>query len=98
MLIDRGTVVLFLRLHDPPCADQLGICCNKVLANAVGSVLVPHDRVGDVVDAQPFHDFCGDDLVKRLLPERVAATFDEAALAVQNLPTLFQTAVRGVVR
>ena len=89
MLIDRGAVFLFLCLHNPPCADQLGIRCDEVLAHTVRSVLFPHYCVGDMIDAQPFHDPRSDNLVKRLLAERVAAAFDETTLTVQDFPSFF---------
>ena len=49
-------------------------------------------------NAEPLHNSAGDHLVIRLLLCGAAAPLDETALAVQNRPSLFQPAVRSVVR
>ena len=42
MLIERRAVILFLCLHDAPCADELCLSCYEVIANTVRFIILPN--------------------------------------------------------
>ena len=97
MPVSGGAVLLLFRLQQPPRRDQLRTLRNKILTDRVGCILAPDDCIRYMRNAEPLHDAGGDHLVERLLPERVAAALDQASLPIDDLPPLFQIAVRCAV-
>ena len=98
VLVNGSLVVFLLNLHHPPGGDQLRVWSDEILAHAVGDAIVPHQGVRNVGNPHALGDFSSDHLVERLLQKGKAARLDEAAFSVDDLPALFEEAVRGVVR
>ena len=98
MLIHRDAVAFFLRLENAPCGNQIHILINKILAHAVRRTFIPGDLIRHMGDAKTFHDSGSNDLIKRLLAERIAAAFYQTPFPANELPTLFKITVRSIIR
>jgi len=96
MVVGAHTVRAGESRKDIVGADKvLPVGCH-IRANGIGLVPLKQQAVFHMRDAQLAAEQGSDNLVERLLLGHAATALYQHTLAVQNLPFLFQPAVRGV--
>ena len=98
MPVYRNMIWLPTSPHDVPGADQLRIRRDKIVAYAVGISAFHQQPIGNMRNIQPFHQSRRKRFIVRLLLHSPAPALDQAALSIRQDPSLFQPAVRGIVR
>ena len=98
MPVYRNMIWLPTSPHDVPGADQLRIRRDKIVAYAVGIAVFHQQPIGNMRNIQPFHQSGRKRFIVRLLLHSPAPALDQAALSIRQDPSLFQPAVRGIVR
>lgn len=97
ILVQGDTVISFHRMRDAPCADELCVRCDEVLAYAVRNAVIPEQGIGSMGDTETFRNQRSDDFVERLLRKGIAASLKQTEFPVDDLPSFFQIVVRGIV-